>query len=124
MAHAEAEDIVLERLLTRVAPPPQVRRLIAVGRTAHLEQERALGSLLCAVPGTTQWRERALHLLELVERHAGQEETELAAALPRWVPSDVFHGLAGAFATERMRQLAMLQPSGPIAVPPELQAIA
>jgi len=122
-AHAEAEDIVLATSIARFAPPVSVKRLVAEGRAAHLEQEGALASLVCSPPGTALWRDRARHLLELVRGHADREETDLVEALAAYAPREVFDGLAGAFATERMRQLAMLQPSAPIVMPPELLAM-
>ncbi|HEX7836912.1 MAG TPA: hypothetical protein VF469_05585, partial [Kofleriaceae bacterium] len=70
------------------------------------------------------WRDRALHLRELVRRHAVQEEIELLPALRRHAPRQLYEELAGAFATERLRQLAMLQPSAPLCLPGLLRAEA
>jgi hypothetical protein len=111
-AHAEAEDIVLGRLDTILALGP----VLAEARSAHLAQEGALAALVSARPGTSTWRDRAVHLRELVRRHALREELELLPALRYHAPRDLYHGLAGAFATERLRQLAMLQPSAPLCV--------
>ncbi|HLL25937.1 MAG TPA: hemerythrin domain-containing protein [Kofleriaceae bacterium] len=112
-AHAEAEDIVL-------APfelVPELEVLIARDRAAHLAQEGALAALVTARPGTATWRDRAYHLRELVLVHGMQEEEQLLPALATYGdPADVA-GLAGAFATERLRQLAMLQPSAPVFMP-------
>ena len=109
-AHAEAEDIVLGRveLIAALAP------VIAEARTSHLAQETALSGLVSARPGTAIWRDRAVHLRELIRRHAMREELELLPALRYYAPRDLYHALAGAFATERLRQLAMLQPSVPL----------
>jgi hypothetical protein len=109
-AHAEAEDIVLGRFSGMVA----LEMLVAQGRAAHLSQEGALSALVSARPGTAAWRERAHRLRELVRYHAVQEEQSLVPALRVHVARDVYESLAGAFATERLRQLAMLQPSAPI----------
>src|SRR4030095_12276074 len=84
------------------------------GRAAHLSQEGALSALVSARPGTTAWRDRARRLRDLVEYHAAQEEQSLVPALRLRAPREVSESLAGAFATERLRQLAMLQPSAPI----------
>ena len=111
-AHAEAEDIVLGRLDVIPALAP----VLAEARTAHLAQETALAALVSARPGTAVWRDRAVHLRELVRRHALREELELLPALRYHAPRDLYHTLAGAFATERLRQLAMLQPSVPLCV--------
>jgi hypothetical protein len=43
-----------------------------------------------------------------------REELELLPALRFHAPRELYAGLAGAFATERLRQLAMLQPSAPV----------
>ena len=106
-AHAEAEDIVLGRFSGMVA----LEMLVAQGRAAHLSQEGALSALVSARPGTTAWRDRARRLRDLVEYHAAQEEQSLVPALRLHAPREVYESLAGAFATERLRQLAMLQPS-------------
>ncbi len=112
-AHAEAEDIVLGRF--EIVPALQV--LVAQARAAHLAQEGALTALVTARPGTATWRDRAHHLRELVRYHAEQEEKYLLPALAEHVAGDDFAALAGAFATERLRQLAMLQPSAPVFFP-------
>jgi hypothetical protein len=108
MAHCEAEDIVL-------APfelVPGLQALVAHARAAHLAQEGALSALVTARVGTTTWRARAEHLRELVRYHAAHEEEHLLPALRAYVGE--YSQLAGAFATERLRQLAMLQPSAPV----------
>jgi hypothetical protein len=109
-AHAEAEDIVLGRFEGIVA----LEVLVAQARAAHLAQEGALSALVSARPGTPTWRDRAHHLRELVHYHAEQEEQYLLPGLRIHAPREMYDGLAGAFATERLRQLAMLQPSAPI----------
>lgn len=113
IAHAEAEDIVL----AAYELVPALEIMIAQARAAHLVQENALSALVSARPQTHAWRDRAFQLRELVEYHAAQEETHLLPALRRHVPKDRYGQLAGAFATERLRQLAMLQPSGVFLVP-------
>lgn len=111
-AHAEAEDIVLGRFESI----PALGLVLAEARAAHLAQEGALAALVCARPGTAVWRERAVHLREMIRRHALREELELLPALRCHAPRDLYQGLAGAFATERLRQLAMLQPSAPLCI--------
>lgn len=119
-AHAEAEDIVLGRFAGMAA----LEMLVAQARAAHLSQEGALSALVSARVGTTAWRERAHRLRELVQYHAVQEEQSLLPALRLHAPG-AYDSLAGAFATERLRQLAMLQPSAPIYITdlakPEMQ---
>ncbi|HEU0029079.1 MAG TPA: hemerythrin domain-containing protein [Kofleriaceae bacterium] len=116
-AHAEAEDIVLGRFELM----PALQTLVAQARAAHLAQEGALTALVCTRPGTMAWRERAYHLRELVHEHAQQEEQSLLPALREYTSE--YNKLAGAFATERLRQLAMLQPSAPALSPFVLAAV-
>lgn len=111
-AHAEAEDIVLG-LFDGI---PLLAAMIRQAREAHLAQEGALASLVGARPQTPTWRQRALHLRELVANHARQEERQLLPALREHAPAK-YEALAGRFATERLRQLAMLQPSAPMVLP-------
>lgn len=113
VAHAEAEDIVLARFETI----PELQLPVAQARAAHLAQEGALSALVTARPATASWRDRAHHLRELVRLHAQHEESHLLPALRHYVPADRYEQLAGAFATERLRQLAMLQPSAPVFSP-------
>jgi hypothetical protein len=112
-AHSEAEDIVLYIAFARFRAPPQLQAIVAHGRAAHLAQEGALAALVSSRPGSPVWRDRALHLRELIRCHATHEETHLVPLLREHAPQEL-HTLAGRFATERLRQLAMLQPSGPI----------
>jgi hypothetical protein len=115
-AHAEAEDIVLCLVLRQTGSPPILDELIGHARSAHLTQEGALASLVCASPGSQAWRDRAHKLRELVHDHALYEESNVVPAIRELAPA-VYDSLAGSFATERLRQLAMLQPSLPIVVP-------
>jgi hypothetical protein len=112
-AHSEAEDIVLGRFEGIATLEVLVRQ----GRGAHQLQERTLSALVTARPGTTSWRELARHLRDLVHEHAVHEEQYLLPALRELAPQEMYAALAGAFATERLRQLAMLQPSAPLYLP-------
>jgi hypothetical protein len=118
-AHAEAEDIVLGRFESIAALHP----LIAQARGAHQRQEGALAALVSARAGTAIWRQRVQRLRELVRAHAIQESQELIPALLFHAPR-TYDRLAGAFATERLRQLAMLQPSAPLCIADVLRAEA
>lgn len=113
-AHAEAEDIVVYAALARCEAALVLEELVSESREAHLGQETALRALVCTPLGTDRWRDRARQLRELVRDHAALEEQELVPAIRELAPRGVYVGLAGAFATERLRQLAMLQPSAPI----------
>lgn len=112
-AHAEAEDIVLGQL--ECVPALQV--VLAQARAAHLAQEGTLTALVSARPRTLEWCDRAQHLRDLVEYHAAQEAMLLLPALRQHAPVETYSQLAGRFATERLRQLAMLQPSAPMLLP-------
>jgi hypothetical protein len=112
-AHAEAEDIVLYTALMRAEARDALESYVGQAREAHLAQEGALASLVCARPGTSTWRERARILRTMVRDHAAYEEQEVIPAIMRHA-SAVYESLAGEFATERLRQLALLQPSAPI----------
>ena len=109
-AHAEAEDIVFGRFDAL----PALEALVAQARAAHLAQEGSLSALVCASPGTPVWRNRAHYLRELVHHHAVQEEQHLLPTLRRLAPPELYDSLAGAFATERLRQLTALEPSAPM----------
>ena len=111
-AHAEAEDIVLGRFESI----PGLEAMVAQARAAHLEQEGALSALVSARPRTPVWRDRARHLRELVRSHAIEEAQVLVPALRQHAPRGMYEGLAGAFATERLRQLGWLQPSAPLCI--------
>jgi len=108
-AHAEAEDIVLGRFESH----PPLASAIAKARASHMAQESALASLVTIPLGTPAWRDRVHHLRELVRCHSHDEEHHLLPALREHAG---YAQLAGDFATERLRQLAMLQPSVPVFV--------
>ena len=114
-AHSEAEDIVLYRAMRRSGLGAQLEHLIGGARSGHLAQEGALAALVCAPLGSATWRDRALYLRSLVADHAEWEEQHVVPAI-RAANAEIYAGLAGAFATERMRQIGMLQPSAPIYV--------
>lgn len=121
VAHAEAEDIVLYAALVQAGSPALLDDLIGGVRNAHLVQEGALAALVSSTPGTSQWRDRAVRLRDLVHEHAAYEENAVLPAIRDHAPA-VYKSLAGSFATERLRQLAMLQPSLPIFVSELAQA--
>ena len=112
-AHAEAEDIVLYQALTRANRDRVLEALVQDAHEMHRAQERALASLVCATPHSPEWRESIQRLRDLVRDHAEHEESRILPAFRELMPK-VYEALAGEFATERLRQLAMLQPSGPV----------
>lgn len=110
MAHAEAEDIVLYATLDNEVARDVLEPLLAQARDAHLAEEGALASLVVARPASSRWRDRARLLREMVREHAHIEEELLVPAIRQHAPA-AYEALAGKFATERLRQLAMLEPS-------------
>jgi hypothetical protein len=118
-AHAEAEDIVLYQAIANEPHRDELEYLINQARTAHLSQEGALGALVCAAPGTTHWRHCATELRDMARDHASYEEAVVIPTIRQLAPK-AYERLAGKFATERLRQLAMLQPSAPIYMVTEL----
>jgi hypothetical protein len=118
-AHGAAEDIVVYGALDRVATG-HVAGLVILARAAHVELDEMLGHVLATPLGTPDWFE-LVHMLRLrAESHAAREENELVPFLRGTLPPVEYRALAGAFATERLRQLSMLQPSAPVTLPVEL----
>ncbi|MBV8759893.1 MAG: hemerythrin domain-containing protein [Deltaproteobacteria bacterium] len=115
-AHAEAEDIVLYQALTRSNSDRVIEALVQDAHEQHVAQEKALASLVSSRPHSPEWRDSIQRLRDLVHDHAEQEESRILPAFRELMPK-VYEALAGEFATERLRQLAMLQPSGPISIP-------
>jgi hypothetical protein len=115
-AHVEAEDIVLGAALQGAPHRAQLDRLAADTHDAHRQQEAALSALVRTTPASSRWRELVHALRDLVQAHAGYEENEVIPQFRELAPVQ-YAALAGQFATERLRQLAMLQPSAPIYVP-------
>ncbi|MEO6774654.1 MAG: hemerythrin domain-containing protein [Kofleriaceae bacterium] len=109
-AHAEAEDIVFTIALQHTA---RLRGLVTEAAEAHRQQARALAALIVTPVGTREWYQRGATLRGLVKEHARYEETSVLPAI-RDLAHDVYPGLAGRFATERLRQLSMLMPSAPV----------
>lgn len=128
LAHSDAEDIVLGRFeyptalaggtgtdLLREAQGI-LPTLVAEVHAAHRLQHRGLSALVTSRPATFGFRERAHQLLHLIREHAIEEEALLRPALRSHARAD-YAELAGQYATERLRQLAMLQPSAPAFLP-------
>jgi len=119
IAHVEAEGMVFERAAAEVAPESPLHLILARTRAEHLEQERALSALVVSRPGTPHWRQRADQLRALIAEHARDEDMQLQV-LQAELPPALFAALPGMFATERLVQLSMIQPSAPIASYAEL----
>lgn len=109
-AHAEAEDIVFTIALQQT---PRLQVVVAEAADAHRQQELGLAALVVTPLGTREWYQRAAALRGLVKEHARYEESSVLPAMRDLVP-DIYPGLAGKFATERLRQLSMLVESAPV----------
>jgi hypothetical protein len=109
-AHAEAEDIVFSIALQHT---PRLQVVVAEAAVAHRQQENALAALVVTPLGTREWYQRSAGLRGLVKEHARYEEASVLPAIKDLVP-EIYPGLAGKFATERLRQLSMLIPSAPV----------
>lgn len=112
-AHAEAEDIVFSIAIQRSQERPRLTEVVADAAEAHRKQEMALAALVCTPLGTKEWFQRGAGLREMVHSHARYEEASVLPAIRDLAP-EVYPGLAGKFATERLRQLSMLVPSAPV----------
>ena len=116
-AHGAAEDIVVYAAFARIAATPALRLLVEQARIAHDQLDAILARMLATPIGTSAWLDM-VHLLRIrAEAHAAREENDLVPALRAAISAELYRSLAGAFATERLRQLAMLQPSAPIVLP-------
>jgi hypothetical protein len=116
-AHGAAEDIVVYAAFARIPATQALQLLVEQARVAHDQLDAILARLLATPVASPAWFD-LVHLLRLrAEAHASREENDLLPALCAAVPPDLYRSLAGAFATERLRQLAMLQPSAPIVLP-------
>ena len=112
-AHAEAEDIVLTRAIRHSAARPMLEIVVREAAHAHRLQEIGLAAVVCTPVGTEEWYVRCAALRELVAEHARYEQANVLPALRELAPES-YPGLAGKFATERLRQLSMLVPSAPM----------
>jgi hemerythrin superfamily protein len=120
-AHAEAEEIVLYGAVPRASARSMLERVVAHSRAAHTSQECALAAVVCSLPGSAVWRDRVRLLRDMVHQHAKYEE-QTVVPLIRDLEPEIYESLAGQFATERLRQLSMLQPSAQFFVPDLAQA--
>jgi hypothetical protein len=120
-AHAEAEDIVMYSALMHAVAQDVLERVVVHARVAHAAQERMLGSVVSSLPGSSPWRSRVQTLRDMVRLHAEYEE-QVVLPLIRDLEPALYGSLAGKFATERLRQLSMMQPSAQFFVPELAQA--
>jgi hypothetical protein len=122
-SHGAAEDIVVYSAFARIPTTPALQCLIEQARVAHAEMDGMLANLLSTPMSSPEWIEH-VHMLRLrAEAHAAREENDLMPVLKAALAPELYRALAGAFATERLRQLSTLQPSAPITMPLEVVAL-
>jgi len=120
-AHGAAEDIVVYPAFERCAALGDLALQIELARATHAELDRMLSQILTTPMASPDWYEH-VHMLRLrAEAHAAREENLLVPRLREALSATDYRALAGAFATERLKQLAMLQPSAPVMMPLELR---
>jgi len=113
IAHAEAENIVFSVAIRHCRAHAVLQPVVEGAAHAHRQQELALVAFVCTPVGTIEWYGRAAELRQLVRDHAQYEEANVLPAIRELAP-DVYPTLAGNFATERLRQLSMLESSAPV----------
>lgn len=116
LAHHEAQDRVLSAALHAVSPGSPLHEVVNRSNTEHLALERAMSTLILTAPHTTPWRHHVDQLRALLAEHMQREEGELYPALEAALAPEVRRLLAAGYATERLRQLAQLQPAA-LAIP-------
>lgn len=121
-AHSAAEDIVVYPQFDRHRALADLDLQIDLARATHEELDRLLACVLMTPIATPDWFE-LVHMLRIrAEAHAAREENVLIPRLRGALSESEYRALAGAFATERLKQLSMLQPSAPVMMPLELRS--
>lgn len=110
-AHADGEAFALRTLVDAVHGPPRLEFLVSQIVGAHLAQEGALAALAAAKPGTTAWRDHVRRLHELMRHHDEHQNACVIPTLREQAPPEAYRALAGSYATERLRALAMMHPT-------------
>jgi hypothetical protein len=108
-AHADGEAFALRTLVETCQGPPALDFLVSQVVAAHLAQEGALSALSTLRPGTTSWRDQVRHLEAMMRDHDEHHAACVIPALEDHVPATLYAALPGAYATERLRALAMMQ---------------
>jgi hypothetical protein len=103
--HATAESRLFTSI-TQIQPIPALQWLATTGRREHLGQQAAVQALDVDAP---RWYRRAFELRETLVEHASHAD-RVAAVLRECLSRRLFDGLAGRYATERLRILGATSP--------------
>lgn len=107
--HSAAEANVMDALLEWGGSPRTLGILSMQTRVEHAAQRAAAESLAMLRPASIAWYSHALELRVLVLDHSSRAE-HARSTLESNVPVAIQQGLAGAYATQRMRILASTSP--------------
>jgi hypothetical protein len=103
--HATAESRLFASI-TQIQPIPALQWLATTARREHLRQQATAQGLDGEAP---LWYQRGIELHETLVEH-GSHGDRVAAVLKECLPRRVFDGLAGRYATERLRILGATSP--------------
>ena len=107
--HSAAEANVMDTMLERAGSPRTLSILAMQSRVEHVAQRAAAESLTMVRPASIAWYSHALELRVLVLDHSSRAD-QLRWTLQEHVPTTVQQGLAGAYATQRLKVLASTSP--------------
>jgi len=107
-AHAEAEANVLHLALVQVPAGHVASRLFTRALSAHSTQEALLWRLARSVPNTVEWVDPLEALRISFMEHHTDEQLGLFLVVRELLATDAYERLAAAYATERLRALAMM----------------
>jgi hypothetical protein len=107
--HSAAEANMLDALLGWGGSPRTLGILAMQTRVEHAGQRAAAESLAMMRPASIAWYSHALELRVLVLDHSSRSD-HMRWTLDEHVPASIQQGLAGEYATQRMRVLASTSP--------------
>ena len=107
-AHAEAEANVLHLGLVQVPTGHVASRLFTRALSAHSTQEALLWRLARSVPNTVEWADAVDALRASFVEHHADEKLGLLPIVRELLSPEAYGQLATAYATERLRALAMM----------------
>ena len=107
--HSAAEANVMDALVNWVGSPRTVSILAMQSRVEHGAQRAAAESLALLRPASIAWYSHALELRVLVLDHSSRAD-HMRWTMEDNLPASIQQGLAGEYATQRMRVLASTSP--------------
>ncbi|HTL33638.1 MAG TPA: hypothetical protein VL326_10955 [Kofleriaceae bacterium] len=107
--HSAAEATMLDALQSWGGSPRTLSILAMQTRVEHGAQRAAAESLALLRPASIAWYSHALELRVLVLDHSSRAD-HMRWTLDEHVPTAIQQGLAGQYATQRMRVLASTSP--------------